>query len=138
MAEEPYTTDGDNSSDGGEFASPDDFKVKRGSDGEVLPQVCDTALGKVKVLPMAYGDIEAHFGDRRQEVSPEVVADILDMYVLQPDLSSDAGGEVTARYVEDMKPMAPDELVGAIFEASGIDADIQMNDDGTAEVSVGN
>lgn len=122
-----------------EFASPDDFKVQRGSDGELLPQTEETQLGVVRVIPMAYGDIEEYFGSASvADIGPAEIADILDDHVVDPDLSQDAGGRMTAEYVETMKPIAPRELLFAVLNASGIDADVEMDEAGGAEVAVGN
>lgn len=131
MSEEAQTED--------EFASADDFKVSRDSSGDLLPQVMDTQLGKVKVVPMAYGDVEKHFGASTvADIGPAQLADLLEEHVAAPDLSSDAGGRIDEDYVKSMKPTAPRELIFAILEASGIEADVQMQDNGGAEVSVGN
>lgn len=122
-----------------EFASPDDFKVQRDSEGELLPQTVETQLGVVKVTPMPYGDIEAYFGAQSvADVGAEDIADILNDHVEEPDLSTDAGGRITAEYVNSMKPIAPRELLFAIFDASGIDAEVEMQQGGGAEVAVGN
>lgn len=122
-----------------EFASPDDFKVSRDSDGELLPQREDTQLGLVKVIPMTYGDVEAYFGASSvADIGPESLADILDEHVIEPDLSADAGGRIDAAYVQNLNPIAPRELLFAIMNASGLEAEVEMNRDGSAEVAVGN
>lgn len=122
-----------------EFASAEDFKVQRDSSGELLPQREETQLGVVKVLPMAYGDVEAYFGASTvADVGPSELAEILNDHVVEPNLAADAGGRITAEYVEQMKPIAPRELLFAIFEASGIDAEVEMQQSGGAEVAVGN
>lgn len=124
----------------GEFASPDDFQISRDDSGQILPEVRNTQLGKVKVVPMSYGDVEKHFGSSTvADIGPGELAKLLDKHVIRPNLSEDAGpGGVDAKYVEDLKPLAPRELIFAILDASGIDADVEMQDDGGAEVSVGN
>lgn len=121
------------------FASPDDFKIQRDSDGSLLPQTEDTQLGKVKVVPMAYGDIDEYFGAQAvADIGPGEIAELLNNHVIQPNLKEDAGGEITANYVEAMKPIAPRELLFAILNASGIEADVEMQEGGGAEVAVGN
>lgn len=122
-----------------EFASPEDFKVQRDSDGQLLPQPVDTQLGKVRVTPMPYGDIETYFGAQSvADVGAGEIADILNDHVVEPNLREDAGGRITAEYVNSMKPIAPRELLFAIFDASGIDAEVEMQEGGGAEVAVGN
>lgn len=120
-----------------EFADPDDLKVQRGSDGEKLPQEIETDVTKARVVPLSYGDVQEYFGDGgRADVSAGEVAELLDEFVLEPDFAADAGGTVTADYVRDLKPMVPGALLMGLMDASGIDADIEMQDDGSAEVAV--
>lgn len=125
--------------DNNQFADPDDFKVQRDSSGELLPQVQETKLGRVKVIPMAYGDIEDYFGDAEvADIGAGQLARMLQDHVVEPNLAADAGGQITAEYVKDLKPLAPRELIFAILDASGIDADVEMQEGGGAEVAVGN
>lgn len=122
-----------------QFADPDDFKVRRNGEGEALPQTVDTALGKVRVLPMSYGDVESTFnadGGDAQSISSDQIATLVEHHVIEPDLASDAGGKVTAEYIQHMKPLGPRELIFAILDASGIDADVEMQGGGSAEVDM--
>lgn len=122
-----------------QFASPEDFKIQRDSDGDLLPQIEDTQLGKVKVIPMAYGDVDKYFGAQAvADIGPGEIAELLNNHVVKPNLKNDAGGKITADYVEGMKPIAPRELLFAILNASGIEADVEMQEGGGAEVAVGN
>lgn len=133
-----YNTD-EQSEDESKFASPEDFQVARDSDGSILPQIEDTQLGKVKVIPMAYGDVEEYFGSATvADIGPGQLAEIFEDHVIEPNLSRHAGGQLTADYIKNMKPIAPRELIFAIMNASGIEADVEMNEDGSAEVAVGN
>lgn len=99
--------------------------VERGEDDELLP-VWQEAPGldkNVKVLPMTYGAIRRYFGDRRQmdEVSSEDIAEILRNHVVKPNLS-----DIDAQDIEErMKPMAPQSLVLAVMQASGVDVDVE-------------
>ena len=122
-----------------EFADPDDFSIQRDEDGTLLPQVVPTQLGKVEVIPLTYGDIERYFGDGDvADIDSEQLADLIDAHVIKPDLASHAGGRDTASYIQDMKPLAPRELLFAIMGASGLDVDVEMDDSGGATVEVGN
>lgn len=138
MTDEGHNRDEEEEHDN-EFASPEDFKIQRDSGGDLLPQEEETQLGAVRVIPMAYGDIDEYFGAKAvADITPDEIADILDEHVVKPDLSQDAGGRITGEYVEQMKPIAPRELLFAILNASGIDAEVEMNQQGGAEVAVGN
>lgn len=119
-------------SDEPEFVDPDDLKVQRGGDGELLPQVVQAgSLGKVKVVPMSYGDAQAHFGDGTQaDLDSAVMAALFNQYFVKPDF------DLTADDVDDFKPMVPRDLLMALLDASGVEADVMMEEDGGAQVSV--
>lgn len=123
-----------------EYVSPSDLRVKRNGDGRVLPVEEEAGnLGTVKVIPMAYGDVQEYFGDgETQDIDEEVMAELFDKFVVTPDLSADAGGEVTEDYINDMYALAPRDLLMAILSASGVnDAEVEMSDeDNSATVDV--
>lgn len=124
-----------------EYVNPDDLRVTRNSEGRVLPVDEEAGtLGTVKVTPMAYGDVQEFFGDGdSSDVSEEDMAELFDRFLVKPDLSEDAGGEVTAEYINEMYPLVPRDLLMAILSASGVDAEVEMSDeDNSAEVDVGN
>lgn len=126
--------------DSGSYASVDDLTVKRDEKGELLPVDKDTAtFGRVRVLPMAYGAVEKHFGDAGEvaDVGSDEIARILDEHVIEPDLSGAAGGRVTGEWVRDhLKPLAPRDLIMAVLSASDVDADVMMDDQGGAQVAL--
>jgi hypothetical protein len=130
--------DGGHTDDDAEFADPDDLKVSRDADGDLLPEVIEAGgYGKVKMRPMNYGMLQDKFGDGTSaDLAAGDLADLFDRHVLRPDLSADAGGTVTAGYVRDLEPLAPRELLLALLDVSGIDADVEMDDDGGASVDV--
>lgn len=122
-----------------EFVNPDDLSVQRDGEGHLIPEVKEAGnFGKVKVLPMTYGDVQSRFGDGTEfDFDSEDLAEIFDEHVVKPNLSEVAGGEVTAGYVEGMYPLAPRDLLMSILEASGVDADVEAQQGGGASVSVG-
>lgn len=116
-----------------EFVDPDDLRVSRDSDGELLGEVHQCGnLGKVEVVPMAYGDVEEHFGDgRTSDVTAKEMATLFNEFYVRPDFDL-SPSDIT----EDFKPMVPANLLMTLMDASGIDADIDMDDDGSATVNV--
>lgn len=134
---ETHSPDNDPSHD---YASVDDLTVKRDETGEILPVDEETPMfGTVRVLPMAYGAVERHFGEAGQvaDVGSDEIARILDEHVIEPDLSEAAGGRVTGEYVrENLKPLAPRDLIMAVLSVSGVDADVMMDDQGGARVAL--
>lgn len=127
-------------SESDDFASVDELTVKRDEAGELLPVVEETpAFGKVKVVPMPYGAIEDKFGDAGEvaDVQAPVIAELIDDHVVLPDFSAAAGGTVDAEYVRnEMKPLAPRDLIMAILSASDVEADVNMDDGGNAQVAI--
>lgn len=120
------------------FADADALTVSRDGDGELLPETVYTdQYGKVKVVPLTYGDVEEYFGDSDvADIGAEVIAALLRGHVREPDLNAAAGGEVDAAWVrEELKPLAPRDLIMAILEASDIQADVDMQGQGEAQVA---
>lgn len=105
------------------IVSDDELFVSRDSGGELLPTIEEAPdIGKVKVIPMTFGSIREYFGPDTQmdDIEAGDVAEILRNHVVQPDLS-----EVTAQEVEEeMKPMAPQSLLLAVMQASGVDVNM--------------
>lgn len=123
-----------------EYASVDELTVRRDEAGELLPVDKETPMfGVVQVKPMAYGAVERHFGDAGEvaQVESEVIAQVLGEHIVKPDLNDAAGGKLTASWVrENLKPMAPRDLLMAILDASDVDADVAVDDQGNAEVAL--
>lgn len=121
-----------------DYADVDRLTVKRDEQGELLPVEEETPLfGVVRVKPMPYGAIEKHFGEAGDvaDVDSDVIAMILDEYVVEPDLAGASGGTVTGEWVrENLKPLAPRDLLMAIMSASDVDAEVMMDQSGGAEV----
>lgn len=117
-----------------DFVDPDDLKVQRNGDGEVIPQTEELGtLGKLKVKPMTYGDVEEEFGDgSTSELSPKDMAFIFNTWILKPSF------DYSGKDVEDMKPMVPGRMLELVMDVSGIEAEVEVDDDGRATVEVGN
>lgn len=115
-----------------EFVDPADLKVERNGDGRVIPEEREAgSLGKVKVRPMTYGDVQEHFGDgTTSDLQAEDMAFLFNEFFIKPQFNYDA------QDVEDMRPLAPRDLLETLMEASGIDAEVEVEDDGEATVSV--
>jgi hypothetical protein len=119
-------------SDDSEFVDPDDLKVQRGGDGQRLPKTVDAGdQGKIKVKPMSYGDVQEYFGDGTQaDVNADQMAELFNEFIAEPELN------VTPADIKDFYPLVPRDLLLAIMDASGIDADVMMEDAGQAQVNV--
>lgn len=118
--------------DSDEYVSKDDLFVRRDESGELLPTSIEAGkFGTVEVVPMTYGKAERLFGGvgGEQDVDASLIADILNEHYVRPsfDLSADD--------IRDMKPFAPQALLMAVMDASGLDADVSVTD-GEAEVSL--
>lgn len=127
-----------------EFVDPADLTVTRDGDGQLIPEIVDVgSLGKAKILPMPYGDAQKRLGDGTEfDMSATEMAEIFDNHIVEPNLAAAARQEgfdgLTANYVNDMLPLIPTTLLDAIFEASGVEADVEMDetDDGDQEAQV--
>lgn len=127
-----------------EYASVEELTVKRDSDGELLAVEEDTPMfGTVLVKPMPYGEIEAKFGDTGDvaNVNSDVVADLIADHVVEPDMAGHARDNgyagVSGSYVrEELKPLAPRDLILAVLSASDVEADVMMDDGGNAQVAL--
>lgn len=133
-----------------EFVDPTDLTLQRDGEGERIPQVMEVGeLGKMKILPMNYGDVQAYLGDGQQHtVESQALAELFNDFVIEPDLSKaadmwaketpgySAEGRVTPAWVEDLKPLVPRDILLALLDASGIDADVIMQGPGQAQVNV--
>jgi hypothetical protein len=142
--------------DSDEFHDPDEAFVTRDAEDNIAPvtKVAGT-LGTALIRPMVYGDVEAYFGDAGEveQAGPEVVAEVIRNHVVKPDyeayarenyrqkVDADARGSggpshyLTGAVVRDeMLPMVPQQLLSAIMDASGIDADVDVDDGGTATI----
>lgn len=117
-----------------EFVDPDDLKVERDGDGDLMPEDREVeGLGKIKLVPMRYGDVQDYFGDGAEaDVGPEDLAAIFNEFYIYPDFDLDSEG------VADFKPMVPAVLLQELMDASGIDADVDVDEQGEATVAVGN
>lgn len=115
-----------------EFVDPDDLKVQRDSDDQPIAQDAEAgAFGKVRVRPMSYGDVQAHFGDGADvDVGPAAMAALFNEFYVKPEFDLDEDD------VEDFKPLAPRDLLMALLDVSGIDADVMMDEAGSAQVAV--
>ena len=121
-----------------EYVNPEDLQVQRDERGQVLPVDQQAGnFGKARVIPMTYGEVQRRFGDGTQfDFDSSDIAGIVDEHIVKPDLSAHAGGTVTADYIEDMYPLAPRDLLMAVLDASGVEADVQATDAGGAQVQV--
>lgn len=126
------------------YASVEELTVKRDEEGELLPVEEETPMfGTVVVKPMPYGAIEEKFGDTGDvaSVDSDVIADLISDNVIEPDLHKHAQAEgysgVTGAYVrEELKPLAPRDLILAVLSASDVEADVMMEDNGGAQVAL--
>lgn len=148
MLDDSLDTMTDQQDDSGGYADPADARITRNEHGEKIPQdVTVQGVGLHKVEPMSYGDVQSYMGSGAQhQVEEEALAALFNRFILEPDYAQDADkwasemgytpeGKVTAQYIEDMKPLVVREILTALFEASGIDADVIMEGT-TANVDV--
>lgn len=115
-----------------EFVDPDDLKIKRNGDGEIVPVTRSAgSLGKVRLRPMTYGDVQEYFGEGTEvDIDSEAMAELFNEFFIRPDF------DLTYEDVEDFKPLVPRDLLLALMESSGIDADVEVDSAGEASVSV--
>lgn len=117
-----------------EYVSPEDLFVKRDEHGEVLPIEEKAApFGKVLVKPIVYGRLERLQNDGGLEkLDARTVVALLSEHFVKPDLT----GLDEDALLNDMPAMAPQILLLALFRASGVTADIDVDADGEATVSL--
>lgn len=116
-----------------EYLSEDDLFIRRDENGELLPVEVDVdGLGKVKILPLSFGAAQRYFGgmENANSVSSGVIAKVLSEQILKPDL------QLTGEDVENMTPMAPQKLLMAVMDESGLPTEVDVNDDGEATVAL--
>jgi hypothetical protein len=127
-------------------ASADDFFVTRDEHGDIQTSWASAGMyGDVEIKSMTYGHSERYFGDVGSvaQVGPDVIAKMLRNHVVTPDLNEYARekfGEtqLTGDVIRDeMKAAAPASLTTAVLRESGMAADVQMNDDGSATIDFG-
>lgn len=131
---EPTTTTETTDAEG-EFVDPSDLRVQRDANGERLPQTTEAGdLGKVKIKPMAYGDVQKYFGGGEDvDLSPDALADMFSEFVVEPDM-----GNLDGEDVGDFYPLVPRDLLLAIMDVSGVeDMDVEVDGQGGANVNVG-
>ena len=122
------------------------FFVTRDATGRIRPTEVEVpGYGTVTIRMMVYGEAEAYFGDAggAAMVGPSVIADILRNHVVDPDFDTFAASNpewpedhLTPRIVsEEMQPFAPNALLQAILEQSGLDnVSVQTDESGNAAV----
>lgn len=129
-------------------ATVDDLTVSRDSSGELIAEAGELKditddNGEPKTgeaIPMVYGDVMEHFGssDSVEDIDADVIAALINDFVVDPDLSehpSVEDGEITGEFVnKQLPPLVPRSLLLMVFEISGLNADVEMQDDGSAEV----
>jgi len=121
-----------------EYANPEDFGLTR--DGEADRNPIDKmvpGVGMCNFTPLNYGDVQNYFGDAgaATEADPETLAKVIHFHLNEPNLSdlSDRG-RVTGTLIKNMRPMYPRNVILSLFDASGIEADLQMDNEGNAEI----
>ena len=123
------------------YFDPSEGDVERDADGEIIPQeVYADGMGKLLVKPMPYGTVQEFFGSgRHTSIGPDDLADLFSQQIIKPDLDAHYGGSIDGDDVRDMYPLTPKGYLTAIMEASNVDPqEIQMQADGSADVTVGN
>lgn len=125
-----------------DIVDPDDLTVQRDADGEVLPETADAGrFGRVRVRPMSYGKVQEKFGDGQQfDFDADDLAQIFRDHIVEPDLEAHARKQgfdgVTGEYVNSFYPLAPRDLLMAVLDVSGVNADVEATEEGGAAVAV--
>ena len=114
----------------------EDFKVKRDGEGNLIPITEDTKFGKVKVIPMSYGDAESWgemMGDAKS-ISTKDIAITFAKHIVEPNMAAITGAEIK----KDFLPLSIQELIMAIMKASGMADEVKavVNEDGTAKIEL--
>lgn len=119
-------------------ATLDSFKVKRDGEGKLIPIEQETEYGKVKVLPMTYGDAEKWAEEMKntEDVTSDRLAQQFNQFIVEPDMSKITGEDLK----RDFKPLAIQELLMAIIHVSGLEKEMSatVGPDGTAKIEVKN
>ena len=119
-------------------AALEGFKVKRDGEGKLIPIEKETTYGTVLVVPMVYGDAEQWAIEMKEaeNVSADQLAAQFRKHIVDPDMSKITGDDLR----KDFKPLAIQELLQAIINASGLENEVTatVNADGTAKVAVKN
>jgi len=113
----------------GDYASIDDFKVD-----SAPVDVQAGQFGRIQVKHMSYGDVEDQFGDTGDltDLETEDVVEMVRKYVRKPDFSSITADQVR----EEFHPMSMAHILRAIIEVNGMDADVDVDEEGNATVEV--
>ncbi|WP_408954730.1 hypothetical protein [Natroniella sp. ANB-PHB2] len=116
-----------------EFADISAFKVPRDEEGNLLPEMTTTKYGKVKVVPLTYGTIEQYKEEIEdlKKMGSDVVAELCQRFKV-PDMS-----DFTEEDVEDMRPMAVQEILFALFGVSDVKLKrLKVNQDHSVDIEL--
>lgn len=133
-AAESFEFGDENDEQGSEFLSQDDVQVQRDETGDIVPVVKDVPRlgGKAKVRPMTYGKVQRLFGEGVDAIEPEEIVEVLNDHVVRPDMS-----DMTLEDIEEtMKPLAPNFLLMAVFDASGVSGEMRVDEEGEPEMEL--
>jgi len=118
------------------YIDSNDLFVKRDETGELLPvEVQVPNLGTALVKPMVYGSVEkvrAGMSGTEAELEADLICTLLKEHYVRPDM----GDLTVSKLQNDMKPIAAQSLLLGLFRASGIDGDIEVDDEGNPQLYV--
>jgi len=141
------------------FLDPEELYVGRDGSGNVIPvTVTAHGFGEVRVKPMVYGDtlrLQNAKGNMF-ELDPREVAFILHHQVIEPDILAPVRTQMSQQYEKEsdgfyewgfyeelsdamlsgMKPFAVTSLLMAVFQASNLLGNAQMQKDGSVAVDL--
>lgn len=122
--------------------------VSRDSEGNL--QSVDEPVpgqGEATFIPMTYGDAEEYMGDAGEMamLTADTVAEVLRNHVIEPDFEAYAQEQFGRRpsrdhaltgYVveKEMRPFVPQVYLMTLLRISGLDAGVDMQDDGSAMI----
>lgn len=110
----------------------EDLFVPRDTDGDLLPQEMDTQVGTIEAYPVTYGDANEYLGDGGiSALEPETIAELFREKIIDPDLS-----DIDADDVEHMRPLVPATFLNTLLSESGVEAEVDVDEDGQATVTV--
>lgn len=112
------------------FVSDEDIQIKRNEEDEILPQVVNTPIGKMKIKPIPYGVAEEFQNTLEQggDADTEQVYELLKDNVKKPEFDSIFPS--LDDFKNNIKAGVPVVMLQKLMEISGISGNVEATEDG--------